>query len=692
MTRMKKVSLSVLLAKKSLFACTLALAALSTVHAQSAEHFPDWPGTGQLFAGVNYQPVDRSLEQVKRDVALMKQSGFKVVRMGDLAWDYFEPTEGKFDFRHFDAVMDEVHAAGIKVILDIPGAPAPMWLHHKYPGVDIVDQAGTRLAPAERYMDNTADPDYRRLATRMADTLTKRYAKHPAVLAVGYDNEIGNGFMSYSEADRERFVQWLKKRYGSIEALNKAWATQRWSRRIGTWDEVRLPLADGPGPAERYLDLRRFWSDMTLAVLADREAVRRKNMPDKPVLSNYWDWSGRKGFDYLGSYRDHTTFGAMGYYAGDAVSGGWQAALIKGGMATPTWFNEFTAGGGGSYGSKGWSRMWAHFVLLMGGQAALAWTFNSHLGGEEQALWGLIDHDERPSWRLGEWARIASDYAKLEKLGFPRRVAPKVAIAYSFENIHATSPNGPSNTVRQYIKMPALKQAHGAFEPLLKDNIDVAVIKLSYEDLSRYRLIILPGMYLLDKASTDAVRKFVADGGTAIMTAQSAKVNDHNQWHATPLPGGLTDVFGLRTNEFYDRAGTLQLGGEEIETTVEHYEVLEPSTAEVMSRFSNFDGTPPAITVNRYGKGRAIYLATPAQPQVMKPLLRSLYASLGIEPGPKTPEGVYAREVEGRVLYVNTNWHPVDVPIAGAMKGVLDGQRWDGTLKLDALGVELLER
>lgn len=692
MTRMKKVSLSVLLAKKSLFACTLALAALSTVHAQSAEHLPDWPGAGQLFAGVNYQPVDRSLEQVKRDVALMKQSGFKVVRMGDLAWDYFEPTEGKFDFRHFDAVMDEVHAAGIKVILDIPGAPAPMWLHHKYPGVDIVDQAGTRLAPAERYMDNTADPDYRRLATRMADTLTKRYAKHPAVLAVGYDNEIGNGFMSYSEADRERFVQWLKKRYGSIEALNKAWATQRWSRRIGTWDEVRLPLADGPGPAERYLDLRRFWSDMTLAVLADREAVRRKNMPDKPVLSNYWDWSGRKGFDYLGSYRDHTTFGAMGFYAGDAVSGGWQAALIKGGMATPTWFNEFTAGGGGSYGSKGWSRMWAHFVLLMGGQAALAWTFNSHLGGEEQALWGLIDHDERPSWRLGEWARIASDYAKLEKLGFPRRVAPKVAIAYSFENIHATSPNGPSNTVRQYIKMPALKQAHGAFEPLLKDNIDVAVIKLSYEDLSRYRLIILPGMYLLDKASTDAVRKFVADGGTAIMTAQSAKVNDHNQWHATPLPGGLTDVFGLRTNEFYDRAGTLQLGGEEIETTVEHYEVLEPSTAEVMSRFSNFDGTPPAITVNRYGKGRAIYLATPAQPQVMKPLLRSLYASLGIEPGPKTPEGVYAREVEGRVLYVNTNWHPVDVPIAGAMKGVLDGQRWDGTLKLDALGVELLER
>lgn len=678
--------------KKTLLACTLALAALTSVHAQSAEGRPDWPGAGQLFVGVNYQPVDRSLEQVKRDVALMKQSGFKVVRMGDLAWDYFEPAEGRFDFKHFDAVMHEMHAAGIKVILDIPGQPAPMWLHHKYPGVDIVNQAGTRLAPAERYMDNIGDPNYRRLATRMADTLTQRYAKHPALLAVGYDNEIGNGYLSYSEADRKRFVEWLKKRYGSIDALNKAWATQRWSRRIGHWDEVRLPYADGPGPAERYLDLRRFWSDLTIAVLDEREAVRRKNTPDKPTLSNYWSWSGRKGFDFHGSYRQHTTYGAMGFYAGEPISGGWEAALVKAGMTTPTWFNEFTAGGSGWYGLKGWSRMWAHFVLLMGGQATLAWTFNSHLGGEEQVWMGLVDHDDRPSWKLAEWARIASDYAKLEKLGFPRIVQPQVAIAYAFDNTAAHSANGPANSSRDYLKTSYLKQALGAFEPLLKDNIDVAVIKLSYEDLSRYRLIVVPGMYLLDKASTAALRKFVAEGGTAIMTAQSAKVNDHNQWHDTPLPGGLTDVFGLRTNEFYSAAGTLRISDQEVKGTIEHYEVLEPSSAEVLSRFDNLEGTPPAITVNRFGKGRAIYLATPAQPQIMKPLYRQLYAPLGIEPGPKTPDGVFARAVDGRVLYVNTNGVPTDVPIDGAMKGVLGGQRWEGTLRLEARGVELLER
>ena len=209
-----------------------------------------WPGPGQLFVGTCYQPVDRTTDQIHRDIALMKTAGLTVVRMGDLSWDYFEPAEGEFNFKAFDAIMDEMHANGIKVILDISGLPAPIWLHHKYPGVDLVAQNGTKLYPAERYMDDIGDPDYRRLVKDFADVLTKHYANHPALFAVGFDNEIGNGVMSYSEADRARFIAWLKNRYGDLPALNKAWATQRWSRRIDLWDEIQIPYGDGPGPFE----------------------------------------------------------------------------------------------------------------------------------------------------------------------------------------------------------------------------------------------------------------------------------------------------------------------------------------------------------------------------------------------------------------------------------------------------------
>jgi beta-galactosidase len=660
---------------------------------ENAEVRRDWAGAGRLFVGANYQPVDRSAAQVRRDISLMKQSGFNVVRMGDLAWDYFEPVEGQFDFSAFDSVMDQMHAAGIRVLLDIPGQPAPVWLHHRYPGVDVVSQQGVRLNPAERYMDNIADPDYRRLLERMAERLLARYAKHPAVLGVGYNNEIGNGFMSYSAADRERFVTWVQRKYGNLDSLNRAWATQRWSRRIGSWDEIELPYAEGPGPFERQLDLRRYWSDETITVLRELDSIRRKYMPDKPAISNLWDSAGRKGFDYLSTYRDYVSFGTMGFYPGDPVSAGFEATMMKGGLTTPLWFNEFTAGGGGYYGTKGRARMWAYFTLLLGGQSVLAWTFNSHLGGEEQALFGLIDHDDRPSWKLNEFATIAREFGKLEKLGFPRAPAPKVAIAYSFENIIASNPNGPSNTVRQYITTPYMKQAHNAFEPLFKDNIDVAIVNIAHEDLSKYRLVVVPGLYLLDKAAAENLRKFTLNGGTVIMTAYSAKVNENNQWYDTPLPGGLTDVFGLRTNEFYN-AGSLvtHVGSEDVTADIGFHEILEPSTAEVIARFTNLDQAPPSITSNKFGKGRAIYVATPAQPQIMRPLYRLVYSSLGIAPGPKTPDGVHARVVDGRTLYVNSTGEPKEVPVEGTMTGMLSGKKWSGSLKLGPFDVELLTR
>ena len=665
-----------------------------TAWAQSDRGRTDWPGAGQLFVGTCYQPVDRGPEQIRRDIALMKQAGFKVVRMGDLSWDFFEPAEGRFDFEVFDSVMDQMHAAGIRVILDIPGQPAPAWLHHQYPGVDIVRQDGAKLDAAERYMDNISDTDYRRLLLRMADTLTKRYAKHPALLAIGFNNESGNGMVSYAEADRQRFIAWLKRKYGTIEALNKAWATQRWSRRLNGWDEVRLPYLDGPGPYERYLDLRRYWSDATIAVLRDLDAVRRKNTPDKPAISNLWDSAPRKGFDYLATYRDYVSYGAMGFYPGDPLSASFEATMMRAGLSTPIWFNEFTAGGGGYYGTRGRSRMWAHMGLLLGAQSVMAWTWNSHLGGEEQALFGLLDHDDRPSWKVDEFATIAREFAALETLGFPRLQRPKVAIAYSFDNVVASNPpKGMSNSVTPYMKPSYHQQAHNAYEPLFKDNIDVAVINIGHEDLSAYALVVVPGMYLLDTAATENLRQFVGAGGTVVMTAWSAKVNDFNQWHDTPLPGHLTDVFGLRTNEFYDSGKLVtELDGRELVGTLGNYEVLEPSTAEVLARFQNIDGKPPAITLNRFGKGRAFYVATPAQPQFLGPLYRRLYPSLGIEPGPVTPDGVYARSVDGRILYVNTTGEAKGVPIGARMQGLLSGKVWTGTLTLEPLGADLLQK
>jgi beta-galactosidase len=332
--------------------------------------------------------------------------------------------------------------------------------------------------------------------------------------------------------------------------------------------------------------------------------------------------------------------------------------------------------------------------LLLGAQSVMAWTFNSHLGGEEQALMGLLDHDSTPSWKLAEFGTIAREFKTLQTLGFPRHTEPQVAFAYSFDSRNASNPPGPSNTMRQYFTIPYMDQVHNAFAPIFNDNIDTAVIHVGYDDLRRYKMVVVAADVVMDKASADALRRYVQDGGTIVMTAFSAKVDETGQWFDTPLPGRLSDVFGLRTSEFYNAEAPLDVGfdGKTVTTATTFYEVLEPSTAQVIARLSNVAGAPPAITENRYGKGRAIYVATAAQRPVMQALYRSLYGELGIKRGPATPDGVYAREVDGRTLYVNTTTKPQEVKFDGSATGVLGGQVWNGTLRLAPYGAELLRK
>ncbi len=660
---------------------------------QNANQRFEWPGRGQLFVGTCYQPVDRSPEQIRQDIALMKQAGFTMVRMGDLSWDAFEPSDGKFEFAWFDQILAQMNQAGIQVILDIGGSPAPIWLHHKYPSVNYVNEQGVTMHPAERYMVNSSDPAYREHLIRFANALTLHYAHNAAVAAIGYNNEIGNGVMSYSEADRQRFIQWLKAKYKTIENLNKAWATQRWSRHVNSFDEVDLPYANGPTPPERYLDLRRFWSDETISVLEDLERVRQRNVSQLPAVSNLWDTAGRRGFDYLGSDKKYVSYGAQGFYPANPLNVTLGALLIKGDLPTPAWYNEFVTGGGGYYGGpKGSIRMWAYLALIDYGQTFLAWTFNTHRGGEEQALFGLLDHDGTPSWKYAEFKQIASEFSKLQHLGFPRYHKPEVAIAYSFESAMASHPPGPSNTVRQYFTVDYTQQVESALQPFFEDNIDVATINIGHSPLE-YKLVVVPADYVMDAASADAIRNYVKSGGTVIMTAFSAKVDESSQWFETPLPGRLSDVFGIRTAEFY-RPYTppeFSLNGKTEKTTIGFYEVLEPRTAKPMAMFTNTPERSPAITINNYGKGHAIYVAVPSQMSALAPLARSLYAPLAIEKGPETPAGVYARVVEGRTLYVNTTGEEKAIPIRGSKRGVISGASYDGVIRLKAYDADLVE-
>ena len=119
-----------------------------------------------------------------------------------------------------------------------------------------------------------------------------------------------------------------------------------------------------------------------------------------------------------------------------------------------------------------------------------------------------------------------------------------------------------------------------AFDPFFRANIDTAIINIGQASLSPYKLVIVPTDYVMDASSAKALRDYVSGGGTVLMTALSAKVDEHGQWFETPLPGRLSDLFGLKTNAFYDlERPRIRVGRSLGPTDVHRYEVLEPSTA-----------------------------------------------------------------------------------------------------------------
>lgn len=663
-----------------------------------------------LYIGTNYHPHDWTRERWKTDIELMKQAGFTTVRLGHLCWDSYEPEDGVYTFEWFDEVMDLFAQAKIGVVLDVSMRPAPAWLHKLCPGCDIYDRSGNRQPSIRRYMEDVADPAYQHYALRFAEALVNRYKNHRALLAFGLCNELGSGQRSYSEQSRQRFVQWLKHKYKTVEALNRAWATQRWSRRLTSFDDVVFPENGiATGAPEACLDMRRFFSDGTGEFLVRLAETVRRCAPGIPQSCNHYCDQEALGFDYLKVYDDFADYPGMGFYPGYQVTeryhymcGGYSLRLAE--TDKPMWCLEFQSGGEGlQHGPYGAVRMNAMLCLLNRAQMILGWTWRSMLAGEEQYLCGILGHDGEPTVNYREYQEIARYMKKLEKYAFPYLPVPQIAIAASFDNDMVVRYG--SKHYHQSDKQN-LTEIQKVFYDL---NLDCNTISLKNRKHA-YRLLVLPDYVLMSEKEADEVRRFVAEGGTVIMTAYSATVDEHSQVFATPRPGYLSDVFGIRVSGFdrtgaewrdfadgarivEDEKGKRELlrvaAGEEFYIDAEYYEELELRGAEEYAAFP--DKGCCAVSVNRYGRGRAYYVAAETNAALLKWLIRRIAPEVGIREGIAVPEGVQAREIaKGQRFYVNTTNRPVTISLERPGKGILSEAEYESAFILKPYDAELI--
>lgn len=654
----------------------------------------------QLYVGANYHPHDdKNVEKIKRDIQLMKDAGFTVVRMGHLAWDSYEPAEGKFDFSWFDQVMDEMSKAGIKVILDIAVRPAPIWLHHKFPSMNITDANGNVLYPNHRYMVDVGDPMYQQYALRYTDILTKRYGKHPALLAFGIDNESGDGPISYSQTVKERYIGWLKKKYVAIDSLNKAWATQRWSRRINQFEEIGLPVSGSVnGAPERMLDFRLFVSDEVNRFLLKVIDKVNTNAPKAFVNTNAWYYSAKKYFDYSSiAYSGKMTREGCGFYPGLSLTTNWGVVDALFGIAriqfestNPFWCTEFTS----MTAVPNSIRKSAYASLMYGNQMVCGWTWQSMHGGEEQYLEGMMDWDGVTNRKYGEYKKIATELKKIEKY-FPYQLKAEVGMAFSFPSQIASS------------SFPELhdQQLQTCFNLFHYRNMDARVVEISKSALN-YKLLFVPGVAVMDKTTADKIRDFVKNGGTVVMTANSAIVDETGKVFAVTHPGRLSDVFGIRVAGFEETEAMNEISkrsfkgkkvevayrGKEISSESARFDVIESKGAEVLATITSLDKDYPIITANKYGKGKAIYVGLPAKGEILNPLLDDLISELSLKKGPEVPSGVMARQIDkNHFLYLNVSGESKEIQQQGRAHSILYNKDYTGNFMLVPYEPEFIE-
>ena len=653
-----------------------------------------------LYVGANYHPHDdKNLEKIKSDIQLMKAAGLNVVRMGHLAWDSYEPSEGQFDFDWFDKVMDIMNQAGIKVILDIAIRPAPIWLHHKYPSIDIVDKNGNMLYPNHRYMEDTGDPMYQQYALRYADALTKRYGKHPALMAFGVDNESGDGPISYSETAKERFIVWLKNKYSNLDNLNKAWATQRWSRRFNQFEEVGFPVSTHNNDVpERLLDFRRFVSDEINQFLFKVIDKVNTNAPNVLVNTNAWYYSPLKYFDYSQiAYSGKMTREGCGFYPGNSLTTNWGIMNALFGISriqfestNPFWCSEFTT----MTAVPNSIRKSAYATLMYGNQMVCGWTWQSMHSGEEQYLEGMLDWDGIPNRKYEEYKKIATEFKKIGKF-FPYKVQSEVGLAFSF----------PSQIASSSFPEQHESQLQACFNLFYYRNMDARVVEVSKSPMN-FKLLIVPGVTVMDETTATKIRDFVKNGGMAIMTSNSALVDETGKVFATTHPGRLSDVFGIRVAGFEETENYNELSrksykgkkleftykGKAVDTESARFDVIEPKGAEVIGSITSLDKDYPIMTSNKYGKGRAIYVGLPADGNILNPLLDELIDQLKITKGPVVPSGVMARQIDkNHFLYLNVSSESKLIQMEVKSRSILFDKNYNGNFTIAPYEPEFIE-
>jgi len=124
----------------------------------------------------------------------------------------------------------------------------------------------------------------------------------------------------------------------------------------------------------------------------------------------------------------------------------------------------------------------------------------------------------------------------------------------------------------------------------------------------------------------------------------------------------------------------------------ERFDIVEPKGAQVIGKITSLDKDYPIMTINKYGKGQAIYVGLPANGNVLNPLLDNLINELGIKKGPEVPNGVMARQIDkNHYLYLNVSGEAKEIQVKTQSRSLLFDKDYTGNITIAPYEPEFIE-
>ncbi|OIH92503.1 beta-galactosidase [Curtobacterium sp. MCBA15_001] len=602
-------------------------------------------GSTGLAFGCDYNPEQWDPQVWVEDVRLMREAGVNLVAINVFGWSHVEPHQGEYDFSALDRVIELLHGAGIGVDLGTGTASTPPWLTTAHPEVLPVVADGTTRWPGGRQAFCPSSPVYREHALALVRATAERYGDHPAVKLWHVSNELGcHNAYCFCDVSADAFRDWLRNRYGTVEALNAAWGTAFWSQRYSDWDQVLPPRATlsftNPG---QTLDFDRFSSDELLGHHRAEVAVLRE-LSDKPVTTNfmvaahitaldYWTWADDMDVIANDHYLDHRLARPQAElaFAADTTRG-----LAKGG---PWLLMEH------STGAVNWQprnvakdpgQMLRDTVshIARGADGVCFFQWRQSVQGSEKFHSAMLPHAGTDSQT---WRDVVALGAVVERLGELRgsRVVADVAVVFSWEVQWAADLEAHPTTELRY-----LEQVH-AFHAALTDlGLTVDVVAPG-APLDGYGVVVVPELYLVRDEHAAVIAEHVERGGQVVVTFFSGVVDGDDRVRTGGYPGAFRDLLGVRVDEFRPLAAGQTLG---LSDGSRAHTWSEPVTLHGATAVTTYTEGPlagsPAVTRNAVGAGGAWYVSTVLEDDARSALLRQVLDAAGVRPDPVAEPGL----------------------------------------------------